>query len=489
MTNKTVNSNSKEIIKGISYGESCSVSLPDGIKAVCVTAESSVGNIEALNGEIRASVKTVFKVITESEGNYDVYTFGAESVRSIFSENIVGSTKAVLNATVSDCEFSAGRATATVEISGWVLNESVLNYLDSAMDGVLCRTETVSVENIASLSFANINLTHSNEARMPLKKILDVNCSAVINNAYPSNGTYQTEGELITKITALTDNDQFLSQTFSHPFSTETAEEFCRPDSTVDVDAVVVKCEVTLADGDTRTFVSDTEIQFRTTISEKFEIQGITDCYSISNETEKSFSSTKLDRCFCYRTVRDKINSVIKTEGLINEVFCVLSPSVNASAVPSDGGLAVEGLISATVLYADENNAIKTVLAEIPFVTDIDRSYDCDVHLQPTVNVFQVSARLRTGMEMEISAEFGVTVRGVAESSATLVSEVTVGAEKEENDFAISLYIVKPGENLWDVAKALNTDEQTLLKLNADIKIPLTGGEKILIYKELNFAI
>ena len=67
----------------------------------------------------------------------------------------------------------------------------------------------------------------------------------------------------------------------------------------------------------------------------------------------------------------------------------------------------------------------------------------------------------------------------------SIIYDVELGAEKEENDFAVSLYIAKEGETLWEVAKALNTDEITLAEQNADVGLPLKGGEKILLYKYL----
>ena len=78
-----------------------------------------------------------------------------------------------------------------------------------------------------------------------------------------------------------------------------------------------------------------------------------------------------------------------------------------------------------------------------------------------------------------------VTVRGVQSKEISIIYDVELGAEKEENDFAVSLYIAKEGETLWEVAKALNTDEITLAEQNADVGLPLKGGEKILLYKYL----
>lgn len=491
--NKTVNSNSKEIINSVMFGESCDINLSEGVRLICVTAESKVTGVEVMNNELRVGVKTVFHAVCQTpEGEFEVKEVSAENVRSIVKEGVSPSGKAVINACVTDCEFTAasnGKATATVEINGWFLKENTLSFLNNDVEGVYCRTEAVTVENIALLKESGLTLTHSNEARMPLKKIIDCVNSVCINNVYPSSGVFQIEGELTTRIAAITDNNQFLCQSFNHPFSTEVGEEICRADSVIDVDATVVKSEITLTDGDARIFITDTEITFRAAITERIELEGVADCYSVTNEINATTAATVLDRCFCYRTVRDKASSVVKPGGVVNEVHCVLSPIVSSVSVTNINGLTAEGLILATVLYADENNVCSSATAEIPFMTDISKDYECDTHLHPTVAVTNITARLRTSSEIEVSVEFAVTVRGVSEQEITLVSAVEIGAEKEDNDYAISLYIVKPGETLWDVAKALNTDTDTIIRLNEEIKTPLKGGEKILVYKELSFSV
>ena len=60
----------------------------------------------------------------------------------------------------------------------------------------------------------------------------------------------------------------------------------------------------------------------------------------------------------------------------------------------------------------------------------------------------------------------------------TIVEDMEEGAAKEDDNIAISLYIAKEGESLWDVAKMLSTDEKTLMQLNPDIKLPLRSGDK-----------
>ena len=50
---------------------------------------------------------------------------------------------------------------------------------------------------------------------------------------------------------------------------------------------------------------------------------------------------------------------------------------------------------------------------------------------------------------------------------------------------AISIHIAKSGETLWDVAKALGSTPELVMLQNPDITLPLSGGERVIVYRHL----
>ena len=482
----TVNSNSKEIFGEITFGESCIFDVADGEKIICASARSSVDSFEALNGEFRLSIKTIFSAVFFGE-EYEVKERTVESVKTVVGDGITPSSKGVFFAATSDCiATKGGKVSANVTLSGYYIKENVISYLNSEIEGIHCRTAQSVVENVVTFA-SSLNLTHSDEARMPVKKILDCHPIVTVNNIYPAEGSFRVEGELNVRIVALTDNKEFLTQTFTHPFGTEIGMEECSPDKNIDVEGTVTKCELTLTDGDARIVISDTEIAFLSTITEKTEINGVIDCYSTDVEVTAEYSSATIDSAFCNRSVKGKAVGVVACDGEITELYCAIFPSVNASAVLRDGGIYIEGLLNANILYSDENNLPSSINAEIPFSIEMDKESLCSDAFLPTVVVSGMSVRLKSGRDVEVSADICATLRGSVKTDLRLISAVVRGDKKPEDDYAISLYIVKPNEDLWDVAKALNSNEDTLLRLNPEVKLPLSGGEKILIYKELMF--
>ena len=286
------------------------------------------------------------------------------------------------------------------------------------------------------------------------------------------------------RIVAITDNEQFLTQNFSRPFSADVIAD-CPDDATFDVGVDLTDYRTTLSDGDARVFLTDMTLKIAVLVSEPSETEVSTDCYSIKNETTPVLSTASFDSGFCTRTLSDKTSATRETGGVINELFACLFPEVVSAKVESGDGLTVEGVLKTTVLYSDENNAPAVKRVEIPYSVRYNGEYPCTADLYPETVIKTVSARLKTGSEAEITAEFSVTVRGCDKTEFTYLSDVTVGEEKLSDDVAICLYPVKPGEDLFDVAKALGCREETLLKLNPEIALPLQGGEKILLYNEL----
>ena len=65
-----------------------------------------------------------------------------------------------------------------------------------------------------------------------------------------------------------------------------------------------------------------------------------------------------------------------------------------------------------------------------------------------------------------------------------VISQLKILAEKEIENCAISVYIPTVGEDLWSLAKRLNTCPEALVATNKDLQFPLTGRERIVIYRQ-----
>ena len=69
--------------------------------------------------------------------------------------------------------------------------------------------------------------------------------------------------------------------------------------------------------------------------------------------------------------------------------------------------------------------------------------------------------------------------------SVGLVKQVSSLGEKVQNTHAISVYIPNKGETLWSLAKRLNVSPETLINTNQDLQFPLSGKERIVVYRQI----
>ena len=98
-----------------------------------------------------------------------------------------------------------------------------------------------------------------------------------------------------------------------------------------------------------------------------------------------------------------------------------------------------------------------------------------------------VSARSRRGKEIEVSAELKVYSDLYCSRENSVITNVTIGDEKPQDDSSLYIYIVKPGETIWDIAKNMNVSPDVILEQNPEVSLPLQPYEKLVIYKPQMF--
>ncbi len=481
--NKTVNANSKELLS-TRWTENCEMEASG--KLLCVNASASISRVDCLNKELRVNLVTTFRGVKEEDG-YDIAVCKKESTVSIVSEHIGADSRCVLVPCVVGCSSKDTKCVADVEIKGWLIKDNELKFLDGA-EGVYCRTEKRSVENVKAVGVYRHQTTESLETRLPIKKIIDFHSSVIVLSTFPSNGLFHVDGEIVSRVVSLTDNDIFVTQTFTSPLSVEIECDDSTEDSIIDVFSQVADVNLSVNESDDRVVIADFDIKLLYSVIEKQEIDGIVDCYSRTSELIVEERISAVGTNSCYRGVKEKISATVKESDGIEELLFVSNGNVGDINIVKGNGLKVEGIFDTDILYVTAGG-VKKERCAIPFSTVVAGESDCGEVNFAEVKVLSTTARLRNGSEAEVSAELFITVSGTKVGELKLVSSIEEGAKKEDTDIAISLYIVKPNETLWDVAKALNTDEDTVLRLNPELKLPLSGGEKVIIYNELLFDI
>ncbi len=488
MENQTnISANRKEILSDVLFRERAEFLDPENKKILGMSARTKILGYETMAGAIKVDLKTTFRLISRAENGTFLYdTAESEQTETIVCEKIKPTTRVCLRAGVTETKKTGSSCEATVAVSGWYLVENELTVLNSCITGVCCKTAPLRAENTLPLSPGGLSLTYTDETRMNVERLVDYCVKVNVSNVFVNAGSYRVEGDIYIRIFAQSDDGQCFGQLFSHTFSTEIADENVTSESDVDIDAYVKSAELSLADGDKRLIISDISLSFCGAQSLPIETETISDAFSTTHEIVIRRSEEAVTEGFCCRSLREKIAGKVTPDGGINEVFGILCPSISASVVTNNGAYNLDGVVQADILYQTNEDVTRGQTVELPFSINLPLENKCDSQITAEINVVNAAYKAR-GAELELVFETVVNVKGVSEKTICITSDIEMGAEKEASDVAISLYIVRKGETLWDVAKALNADEETLLRQNKDVPLPLNGGEKIILYRELPF--
>ncbi|MFW5780761.1 MAG: LysM peptidoglycan-binding domain-containing protein, partial [Bacillota bacterium] len=237
-----------------------------------------------------------------------------------------------------------------------------------------------------------------------------------------------------------------------------------------------------------KNIVIDLDILLRGSVSIYEENEILIDAYSIDNEVDTKTASIVTENNLLCKMVSQTINANVANEkDKIKEILASSPPIASNITFCNDFGLFAEGIINTEIIYINDKDTLCSIKIEVPFQILVDKDFPASGVLFSSLTVINTTISSINGNEISLTFESALSVKGASYEKTTYIEDIEKKNPKEDNNVAISLYIAKEGESLWDIAKSLSTDETTLLNLNPDIKLPLKSGEKILLYRELKF--
>ncbi len=144
----------------------------------------------------------------------------------------------------------------------------------------------------------------------------------------------------------------------------------------------------------------------------------------------------------------------------------------------------VTGIINTLAYFCNDGEPFVRKL-EAPFEKEFDLPECQDICSSDIVaKVERSSARLISATEIELEAELSLTIYPSQKVCFNVVIGIKSVGEKTENSHAISVYIPLENEELWSLSKRLNVCPDTLVATNPDLTFPLTGTERIVVYRK-----
>lgn len=144
-----------------------------------------------------------------------------------------------------------------------------------------------------------------------------------------------------------------------------------------------------------------------------------------------------------------------------------------------NGTIEVTGTVETTALFNVDGELIaRTATAPFSFVLPFDGD---EVKLF-NGTLLKCNGKMRSGA-IEVDCEVFTTYVAFKSNNVSLLGEVVEGKEREKITAPISVYFPRSGSTVWQLCKDVCMSEEDILKLNPDLSFPLTGNERIIVYR------
>ena len=208
------------------------------------------------------------------------------------------------------------------------------------------------------------------------------------------------------------------------------------------------------------------------------EISVIEDAFSPSSELQLSYAEETCSPCTETKVFTERVSGLCATKAKLDYTCAFL-----AVALPkvefARSSIGVEGSVSATLLY-EQNGEIRATEVNLPFAVSLPGVDECgDIGIA----VCGVSIRQHSEGECEAEGVLKITVSSCETSTVKYVTDATEVGERQVNNSAISVYIPTAGDGLWETAKKLSQSPEDITATNPDLTFPLSGKERILVYR------
>ena len=159
-----------------------------------------------------------------------------------------------------------------------------------------------------------------------------------------------------------------------------------------------------------------------------------------------------------------------------------VSPRAETTCKRAESGWEVEGIITAEIFVKNADGGRKTRTLSLPFVfpVEVDGAF-----VEADCLVCGVNVRKKNNGETEAEATVKLCLRVYEETAWEYINEYTVGEEKPVCDAAVSVFMTREGESLWEVAKRLSTPPDELQSANPELQFPVTAGQRIFVYRQI----
>lgn len=468
--------------------------LSEEINVLSVSASLGVCNTESLDGQIKYSGKALFYVIySDSEGVSSCECSGEYS-GSILCENVTKGCKikASVKCEKTDFDLSGTKLSVTgyLTISCEYYEEKNAKFLSDG--NIIINKKEVPFIKGYGRKKGVYPIEEEFELNYAVAKVLTQSARAEITAVQCGVGCIIVDGEVDYGALLLQniEKSDIIREEKKLPFRMEMEYEEAMPSMVADicVGEKAFKTDITVDEDTNKSVISiSATLIFEGEVFSEEKITVGLDAFSLTEnvDTEKSTMSfvkpyeTRNDTC---RIVGRAINDELPAG---SRIMCVGGEEIDVTSTSiTDGKLNVTGILSLNGYVRTPDGGVTTTKWQTPFECNLEIPISDKLEYSVKAKAEKPFAKIISLSEAEIEAEGIFFVMVCEKTQVEYISGIKFCGEKVAEDSAISVYIPVAGEELWSLAKRLNVCPDTLVLTNKELQFPLTGKERIVIYRQ-----
>lgn len=469
-------------------------------KILTISADAEILAFEALAGEVRYNGRANFKVLfLDTDGATNSMDYNADFSDKVSDDCIMPSSELMLEAKVLDTETISVtqtelRVSAAIEICCKVLVKEQLNLLKEGADDIYTQTEEFEYDIVSSKCSETFYVNEEFEPKDNIVNILLCEANHITKDVSTGLDCVVISGIIDLNVIYASDNGLIKNENFTAEYTHELNSMGARIDDKVIYSIKINSFTVTLADDlatNSKTLKCDFKIGADCRTICKTKAAAVVDAYSVSKEIKIIGESFEIKQFEGAKHIDQTIDGSAELGADlpgVDKIICLTSSKAQVANIYNDGDkLTIEGVLHTGIIYW--NNEFETrnsVSVELPYSVTVKCDLPKgDLEFDGTACVQKINAYPRRKGEIELRADVRFCVNVYKKKIGYCIKDIQIGEIKTSKDCAISVYITREGEKLWDVAKALHTTPEMILKTNPNLKEPLSAGERVLIYRQI----
>ena len=361
-----------------------------------------------------------------------------------------------------------------------------------APEGVLVKEEETSYMAFLGRFDTVANIFFDLQKDSKIDTVLCVKSYATIKNVIPSDGYFAVAGDVYSNVVYKTEDGKLRSVFKQNQFQEEVAGQEILRDSVVEAQ-VVAGCSLVEESTDGKTFEVTTPLYIEGLVFNKQSQNCVVDAFSPKFEvklTTTSFEQTE------FETTRQFDENVLTTFAVpesvppIDKILTITPNNISIiNKLSKQGEVTFEGIANINIVFEtaddDDNISTNSLDVEVPYSISYN-SPDIveNGEIFATAILGDVNVKAKRGGELEILAEVSINFVQNKTLTNAVTTEIALGEEKPQKDWALEIYLAHEGQTLWDVAKELNVPMSTLVEQNGELSLPLADGQKIVAYNQ-----